>query len=966
MEEIVTANRQGTVEYQNSNCQTLRQQEPSPRGDEPADKGAGNIATPGGSARITDRQVWQTTLQEELTSSINKRGSRLREPRHSDESDSEFDEDVEGALPPPPPPTNKDLTADDQRSDLQWNPERPHLKEEATKLHEGEVDAANRGARSQGTEERQSLLSPLRKPSDHEDAAQLLSSLPDSLWSEGPADGGLCTSVTPVTFEVNPTAFVNVPQYPYKEEAAEGIAKTLDGLWKAGVLEKSNSPFNTPILPVKKADGINYRMAHDLRRINDITRTPCVPVPDPHRCLGVLGPEMQWFSVIDLANAFFCIPLAEECRKYFAFTYKNCKLQYTQVPQGWKLSPGIFNQCLREQLADMSMPEGSLLVQYVDDLLIAGNSAETCLKATHTVLSRLEDLGFKVSKKKLQCCRRQVTFLGRVIAGKGSTLSNLHRSSILTYPRPTNVKEMLSFLGLCGYSRGFIPDFAVRTRALQDLVRVKGMRNLHASLDWTDKTEKLFTDLKRDLAAATHLAQPDYDLPFHLDVSVTEGTANGALFQKTGSNRWVLLHVSVSLDKIEVRQPICAPYAAAVATCINKMAHIVMGHQLFILTHHGVTAFVASAAFTMPVEVAVVKCPGHAKAGTLVARGNGAADAAAKEIAGYRKDAEVTVDVVPDLQEAAPEEDKRKWQETGAEYDDKEKLWFGPKRGLRRLNFSVAPTKKRELQHTEMGRCPNDVVVMDFNDMLFKVQGKRYLLMIVDTFSGWPEAYPCAREDASSVIKALVNHFIPTHGFPRVIRSDNGTHFTATSLATVEGILGLKHKFGSVYHPQSQAHVERMNRTVKQRLAKMCAHTGLNWLQALPLVLFTIRQAINRRTGFTPFELLTGRLMPGPESALLQPDMDPPKGYKPYWEQLSSLVSSLCVSDPSVADVHVSDPALPSHVYLKVLQRKWSEPRWTGPFEVSAQTSHAVRLFGKGDKWYHVSQTRPAQTSVAE
>ena len=68
---------------------------------------------------------------------------------------------------------------------------------------------------------------------------------------------------------------------------------------------------------------------------------------------------------------------------------------------------------------------------------------------------------------------------------------------------------------------------------------------------------------------------------------------------------------------------------------------------------------------------------------------------------------------------------------------------------------------------------------MDFTDVVVPVEGKQYLLVIVDSFSGWPEAYPCREEDSVSVVKALVNHYIPTHGLPFGIRSDNSSHFTS-------------------------------------------------------------------------------------------------------------------------------------------------------------------------------------------
>uniref|UniRef100_A0A669BLY9 ribonuclease H n=1 Tax=Oreochromis niloticus TaxID=8128 RepID=A0A669BLY9_ORENI len=438
-----------------------------------------------------------------------------------------------------------------------------------------------------------------RERADHPDAVAEISKLPDSLWSRGPTDVGLATC-SPVLFQLKSDTPINRPQYRHKPEAEEGIAEAIEGLLKAGVLEPSHSQWNTPILPVEKHGTGKYRMAHDLRAINAMLRTNTVPVPNPYTALTAITCNQKWFTCIDLANAFFCLPLHESLRDIFSFTYRGQKFRYTCLPQGFALSPGIFNQVLKEALSTCNLPAGCTLIQYVDDLLIAAPSEAACAAASLVVLNRLAEGGFKVSREKLQLVRPEVTFLGRVIAHKSVGLMNTHRDQILSHPKPRTVKEMLSFLGLTGYSRQFIPDYAGKTAPLRDLMKTVGARNLKAELPWTPNTEAAFISLKQDLSRAADLATPNYDEPFYLDVSETNSIVNGVLFQKKGGGgRDVLMYVSIKLHPTEARHPTCAQHAAGVARLIQKTAHVVREHPLKILTTHSVVAYVNSQAFSM-------------------------------------------------------------------------------------------------------------------------------------------------------------------------------------------------------------------------------------------------------------------------------------------------------------------------------------------------------------------------------
>lgn len=237
---------------------------------------------------------------------------------------------------------------------------------------------------------------------------------------------------------------------------------------------------------------------------------------------------------------------------------------------------------------------------------------------------------------------------------------------------------------------------------------------------------------------------------------------------------------------------------------------------------------------------------------------------------------------------------------------------------------------------------------------------------MVDAYSGWPEAYPVGKEDATSIIKHLINSYIPQHGFPRRIRSDNGSHFKNKHLQQVEQHLGLKHAFGSVYHPQSQGKVERMNQTLKTKIAKIMATGGVsNWMEALPLALMAISYTVNRSTGFSPFELHHGRPFRIPVGTVGPTvDCNPKVMYK-ILNHLSSYIPQ-APTTPAPPPDPVEELATADHVYLRVFRRKWQEPRWSGPHKVIAQTSTAVQLQGKGASWFHLARCARTKPSSKE
>ena len=81
---------------------------------------------------------------------------------------------------------------------------------------------------------------------------------------------------------------------------------------------------------------------------------------------------------------------------------------------------------------------------------------------------------------------------------------------------------------------------------------------------------------------------------------------------------------------------------------------------------------------------------------------------------------------------------------------------------------------------------------MDFTQMPIS-QGCTYLLVMIDTFTGWIEGFPTRTKKAEKVVKPLLHEIIPRFGLLRSLQSDNGTSFTSKVTQGVSKALGITH-----------------------------------------------------------------------------------------------------------------------------------------------------------------------------
>ena len=135
-------------------------------------------------------------------------------------------------------------------------------------------------------------------------------------------------------------------------------------------------------------------------------------------------------------------------------------------------------------------------------------------------------------------------------------------------------------------------------------------------------------------------------------------------------------------------------------------------------------------------------------------------------------------------------------------------------------------------------------------------KGNKYLLIVIDYFAKWPEAYPIPDQEATTVAEVLVREFIYRYGVPQELHSDQGRNFESAVFAGVCKLLGMHKTQTTPLHPQSDGMVERFNRTIENQLAAYVAENQRDWDQHIPMLLLAYRSSIHEATKWTPARLM--------------------------------------------------------------------------------------------------------------
>ena len=282
------------------------------------------------------------------------------------------------------------------------------------------------------------------------------------LFSEGL---GLIEPFT-ATLHVRPDTtprFFKPRQVPFA--IRDAIGQEIDRMEKQGILEPvTHSNWAAPIVAVPKKDG-RFRICGDYK-------------------------------------AYLQLPLDEASKPYVAINTHKGLYTCTRLPFGVASAPAIF-----QKLMDTVLQGIPGVVCYIDDILISRADEETHLRTLGQVFARLEKHGFKLKQEKCGFLLRSIEYLGHIISQNGIQPVPTKVTAILNAPKPINVQQLRSFLGLVNYYGKFIPNLATLLHPLNALLRAD------RKWKWSPECDKAFQDAKDQLTSAKVLTHYNPTLP---------------------------------------------------------------------------------------------------------------------------------------------------------------------------------------------------------------------------------------------------------------------------------------------------------------------------------------------------------------------------------------------------------------------------------------------------------------------
>lgn len=365
--------------------------------------------------------------------------------------------------------------------------------------------------------------------------------------------------------------------YRYPEIHRLEVERQIQEMLEQKIIKHSDSQYNSPIWVVpKKIDNSGkqqWRIVVDYRKLNEQTIDDKYPIPNIDELFDKLG-KCIYFSTIDLAKGFHQIEMSPEDQDKTAFSTASGHYEYNRMPFGLKNAPATFqrlmNNVLREHI-------NKTCVVYLDDILIFSTSFEEHLLSIRKILETLKEANLKIQINKCNFASLSTNYLGYIITKDGIQPDTKKTEAIQLMKLPRTVKEIKQFLGITGYYRKFIKDYAKVAYPM-----IKYLKK-NAKMNNSDQEYiEAFAKLKLLLINDPILNSPDFNKDFELTTDASNDAIGAVLSQNNHPN----CYASRTLNDHEKRYSTIEKELLAIVWSVKYFRTYLYGRKFNIRTDH--------------------------------------------------------------------------------------------------------------------------------------------------------------------------------------------------------------------------------------------------------------------------------------------------------------------------------------------------------------------------------------------
>ncbi|CAF4476529.1 unnamed protein product [Rotaria sp. Silwood2] len=218
------------------------------------------------------------------------------------------------------------------------------------------------------------------------------------------------------------------------------------------------------------------------------------------------------------------------------------------MPFGLTNAPATFQRLMDIVLAGLKW---KCCLVYLDDIIVYSATFEQHLEDLRNVFTALGDANLTLTASKCNFCRREMKFLGHLITSQGIKPDPDLTATITAFQQPTKLKDVQAFLGLTGYYRRFIKNYAKIAEPLLKLLRSSQSTGKQSHLLWNDECTVAFNTLKQQLISSPIMQPPNFSFPFILELDACEYEIGCVLTQEYDNRKYVVAYASRTLSTAE-------------------------------------------------------------------------------------------------------------------------------------------------------------------------------------------------------------------------------------------------------------------------------------------------------------------------------------------------------------------------------------------------------------------------------